>query len=125
MQLDLFSEKPSAPERDESLVLSFEIKHSNVQIIVRRNDDGTWGFATHDQYYGYCGHGGPIWGHYASFAAALLLALNRIKKNADHILIDRSSCCGDSHRRFANSVLAWVADRFDEYDLHADQQVAA
>lgn len=115
MQLDMFPAPKPIPSPVMPTTLSFEDGKSSVSLEVAPWGDGSWGIATHDHYYGYCGGGGPVHGVYCTFDAALLKAVARLEKAARSILVDRSSCCGDSHRRFAAKVLEWAAGVRSEY----------
>jgi hypothetical protein len=115
MQLDMFPAPKPVPSAALPTVLSFEDAKSDVQVEIAPYGDGSWGIATHDHYYGYCGHGGPVHGVYNTFEAALLKAIGRLEEGAHSVLVDRSSCCGDSHRRFASKVLTWAAGVRAEY----------
>lgn len=115
-QLDLFT-NPAIIPQSAPTILEFKDKNSYATVEIVPLGDGTWGRATHDNYHGYCGHGTPVYGEYATFDEALTVALAVIDRHAANIQIDRSSCCGDSHRRFARKVREWVLSIEDEYRI--------
>lgn len=85
---------------------------------VMRNDDGTWSYTTKDNFGGYCGHGGPFWGAYESFEAALEIAATKMHRSWLSISQrTNDSCCGDNHRAMARKGMAWLDALAAEYGI--------
>ncbi|APO67397.1 hypothetical protein IE4872_CH01768 [Rhizobium gallicum] len=75
---------------------------SYCHIGIVRNDDGTWSASTRDNLRGFCGHGGPFWGQYASFNDALANRINFLRRGYQTIIDGKAgSCCTSTHQAMA------------------------
>lgn len=84
-------------------------KHSYAQIVIVPNSDGTWSEGTGDHFQGYCGHGYPAHGSYASFDMALKTSGKRLARSWTRIANEtRDSVCTETHRTIARRALAWL-----------------
>lgn len=92
--------------------------YSYVEIGIMRNDNGTWSASTRDSFQGFCGHGGPFWGEYASFNAALANRLDYLRRGYQAMVDGHAgSCCTDKHKAMARKGMKWLDELAAEYDV--------
>ncbi len=94
-------------------------KRSYGEITVVPREDGTFAIKTGDDFNGYCGHGGPAHGAYATFEAALTYAVRYLRRGWYRIANDHNdSCCSEKHRVMARKGLVWLDTLIADYALN-------
>lgn len=116
-----FDPAPAAPVTDEPtwFRISLDKKgHSYAEIGIKRNEDGTWCATSRDSFQGFCGHGGPFWGEYATFNHALSSRLDYLRRGYQTMADGNAgSCCTSRHEAMARTGLKWLQSIADEYRL--------
>jgi hypothetical protein len=123
-QLSIFDilEPPPAPPTDRPTWFRINLDkkgHSYAEIGVHSNGDGTWACTSRDTLQGFCGHGGPFFGKFASFNEALFSRIEYLRRGYQNMADGKAgSCCTPKHQAMARVGLKWLDDLMIEHRIH-------